>query len=443
MNKTQLITIIQDSVGKPEPDLIVRQKYSSWLKKKVNNNLIKVVTGFRRVGKSTLLKQLYLYLISKKNISPDNIFFVNYEHALLVEQRNTQDLYRLFQLFENSANPNQPLYLFLDEIQNVKNWESFVRTLFEKNKHHYNIFISGSNSSLLSSEFTTALGGRTVELHVTPFNFNEFLKYHQLEIKSIRDLVNNQAQILNLQKQYLKKGGLPETLSFKTDLTKEYLESTFNKVLLDDIIQRFKLEKPEILKNLFHYVVTNTSSILSYHSLVNFMKRQRLKTSVPTVKRYLNHYQEAFALNKIAKFSWKTKEVFTQKYKYYPVDHGFINFFSTSNQQIKSKILECVVFNHLKKDHFKVYYGRDANTNKELDFIVQKNKNDALNKIQVCWQLDKKNCQRELGNFIIADKYLAKGENILITKTGVEQEHRLKKNTIKQIPLHKFLLFGY
>lgn len=439
IDKSTLFTIIQESVGQIDPNLIQRSTYSSWLEKKLEVPLIKVITGFRRVGKSTLLKQLYSYLNTQQQIPKSNLFFVNYEHALLTNYQQSQDLYKLFAQFEQQADASQPVYLFLDEIQNVDNWQSFVRTLYEKNKQRYNIYVTGSNSSLLSSEFATALGGRTVELRVYPFSFNEYLFFHGLNLKSDWDYVEHKARVHQLLDNFLQNGGLPETAGFETELVQEYLQSTLKKVFLDDIISRFKINKPEILENAFYYVVTNTSSILSYRSIAQYLKGQAVKVSVSTLKRYLSHYEAAFTLQKIPRFSWKTKSVFKQQYKYYPVDHGLIYHLALNRQQTEARSLECLVFNKLARNNDKIYYGRDVQVNRELDFIVDSGEK-SLTKVQVCLSLNDNNRKRELGNFVLADKYLSAGENLLITKDGQTQEIVYQGCKIKQIPLIKFLV---
>jgi hypothetical protein len=440
----ELLTIINESVGTPQDKLITRPRYLPWLKAKLDNHLIKVISGFRRVGKSTLLKQLYFHLHHEQQVPKTNLFFLNYEHALLANQTQSQDLYHLFARFEREAQSDQPIYLFLDEIQNVENWESFVRTLYEKDKQRYNIYLTGSNSSLLSSEFTSALGGRTVDLQVHPFSFAEFLAFHDLSVKDKWAYVEQKLEIEALLDQFLAQGGLPETADFEPDLTQEYLQSTLKKVLLDDIVKRFHIEKSEILENIFYYTITNTSSVVSYRSIARYLKQQEIKASSPTIKRYIDHYIQAFALSKIARFSWKTKSVFRQLYKYYPVDHAFINYFSLNRQRTQAKALECVVLNQLLRQGKQIYYGRDTNTNRELDFIVSdpqaSDSPGNLQKIQVTLELNQDNEKRELGNFAIADKYLQSGENLVITRHGEARELEYKGVTIKQQPLAHFLL---
>ena len=171
---------------------------------------------------------------------------------------------------------------------------------------------------------------------------------------------------------------------------------------------------------------------------MNILNNEGEKISVPTLQNYAEMYEQSFALNKIKKFEWKTKKIFSKQYKFYAMDNGLANGINISKLGIEERLLENIVYNTLAKKYSKIYYGRD-DENKEIDFIVPQAKNHFF-KIQVSLEINAQNKKREFGNFVITDKYLKKGNNILITLNGKNQTHNYKDAVIQEIPLLDFLL---
>lgn len=431
--------IIVESVGQLNSKTIVRVGYEKWMRENVNNDMVKVVVGFRRIGKSVLMKQLYYFLLEKRNIPKENLFFVNYEHVLLNDKRKASDLYRIFEDFEARSDGSQRIFLFLDEIQNVKNWESFVRTLHEKDRSRYCMYISGSNSSLLSSEFSSVLGGRTVELHVHPFSFLEYLQYNKVHIANKWEYVQQKAKINKLFEKYTECGSMPESIDFSDEVMLNYSDSLMRKVILDDIVKRFKVSSVDVIERLFRYGVTNVGTPLSYNSLSKALVMGGETVSAPTIERFISFYESAFVLSRLERFTWKSKERLRNLSKYYPVDHGFINLFATSTRNRKDKVIECMVHNFLTTKYDHVYYGTDSSTGKEIDFIIDVGDGKYV-KIQVCSELIEANKKRELGNFVTISKYLRRGNNILVTLGAEEQEHRIGGQIVHELPLKQLLL---
>ncbi len=442
-NNTQITTdelkqIIVDSSRISVDHYIDRDDYFNWFKSGLNNDFIKVVTGFRRTGKSFLLKQLKQYLIKNKNVPEENIFFINFEHDILAKNNQIEDLRKMLELFEARVVQDGKIYLFLDEIQNVKYWEKFIRTIYDSQKNKYNIYLTGSNSSLLSGEFSTALAGRTIETQIRPFDFKEYLKLSNVKINGSFDKIKHKILLKKHLYRYLYWGGLPEIIGRKDEEIQQYIKSLFRKVLLDDIVKRFRVEKVAIIEKLLYYIFSNIGGTVSFSNIANILNNEGEKISVPTLQNYAEMYEQSFALSKIKKFEWKTKKIFSKQYKFYATDNGLANIINISKPDIEGRLLENIVYNTLAKKYSKIYYGRD-DENKEIDFIVPQDKNHFL-KIQVSLEINAQNKKREFGNFVITDKYLKKGKNILITLSGKNQTHNYKDVIIQEIPLLDFLL---
>ncbi len=439
INIDELRSIIIDSSKIATKNQVIRDEYFNWLKKGAENDFVKVITGFRRVGKSFLLKQLRVFLINEKKIPAENILFINFEHDLLAEHREVSDLRWLFELFKTEIKKPGPVYLFLDEIQNVKQWEKFVRTIYDSEKEKYNIFVTGSNSSLLSSEFSTALAGRVIEKEIHSFSFLNYLKFKKINIQNDFDKIEKRNLLQKNLLEYLRNGGLPETIEQNPEIVKEYIDALFRKVLIDDILKRFKVEKFDILERLFYFIISNVGQPTSFSKIMGVLASQKEKITTATLQEYAKMYSQTFVWNKISKFDWKSKSIFSKNYKFYPFDNGLLSVLHISKLDIEEKLLENLVFNVLRKKYNNIYYGRD-DRDKEIDFIIPQNKQSSFLKIQATVQVHEENKKRELGNFVLADKYLQQGENILITLNGRKQMHNYKNIKIQEIPLLDFIL---
>ena len=443
MNNTQITIdelkqVIIDSSQISVDRYIDRDDYFAWCKSGLDNDFIKVITGFRRTGKSFLLKQLKQHLIKNKNTPEENIFFINFEHDILAKNNQVEDLRRMLELFEAHIAQDGKIYLFLDEIQNIKYWEKFIRTIYDARKNKYNIYLTGSNSSLLSSEFSTALAGRTIETQIKPFDFKEYLKLSNVNIGGGFDKIKQKGLLEKHLRRYLYQGGLPETIGKKDEEIQQYIESLFRKVLLDDIVKRFGVEKVSVIEKLLYYIFSSIGGTTSFSNIANVLKNEGEKISVPTLQNYAEMYEQSFALNKIKKFEWKTKKIFSKQYKFYAVDNGLASNINISKLSIEEKLLENIVYNTLVKKYSKIYYGRD-DENKEIDFIAPQPDGHFL-KIQVSLEINSQNKKREFGNFVLTDKYLKKGKNILVTLSGKNQIHNYKDTVIQEVPLLDFLL---
>jgi len=438
LTSNQIRTLLVESAKLGGKKNIDRPEYLNWVKKQSENSFIKVLVGFRRVGKSTVLKQFYKYLMEEQNFPENNIFFVNFESDILLRLKDATNLRKLFDQYKAQVAGEGKLFIFLDEIQNVKGWEKFVRTLYETDSQRYNIYITGSNSSLLSSEFSSALSGRSVEKMVHPFSFKEYLVYKDMPIEGEMWYQKNKELVDRNLNAYLKFGGLPESVDLDQETNAEYIKSVFNKVLMDDIIKRFRVKNPALLEDVFKYAISNVNHPLNMHAVVKEVNLGLTSVTVPTIKKYLAMYQKSNAVSSVYKFDWKTKRIFNKLSKYYAVDNGLISTFAVGTKELDAMLLENLVYNQLARQETKIYYGRDEK-GKEIDFVVLK-PNSECKKYQVCWQLDEKNLKRELGNFDLVNKYLPDGENILVTMGGEESVEQVGDTKVRVLPLVKFLL---
>ncbi|TSC86286.1 MAG: ATPase [Microgenomates group bacterium Gr01-1014_16] len=396
--------------------LVKRPKYLDWLSKAANNPLIKAVVGFRRSGKSFLLKMLSRSLIDN-GVAPSNIFYLNFENDLLIDIKNVKDLRYLWEMYlREVADLNSPIYIIWDEVQLVLGWEKLVRSLYEQNK--YNIFISGSNSQLLSGELSSSLSGRSLQLEVRPFSFREYLDYRHLDLNSY---YSHKPQIDQAFMVYLYRGGIAEQFDLDADFSANYQSGLIQKIILDDIVKRYNIDNVNTLREVFEFIRGNITSTLSLRKIVNRLDNQGLKVSPTTIDNYINYWGTTYALERLTKFDYRLSRVFDRSAKYYVVDNLLIK----GGREADEKRLENLVFNELIRRYGRanIFFGQDAN-GYEIDFIVKSQ--EKFLTIQVCLQLNDQNAKREFGNLILADKHL-KSEGVVLFVDDI-RTHSTPKN---------------
>lgn len=419
MTYNELLTVIAESAQLGTEQSIDRSIESElYLLLKVPRPL-KAITGLRRSGKSYLLKKMYRHLIDKSGIPPSNILFINFENDRLLKYRNLIGLRNLFDMFTSHANGQKPIYLFLDEIQNVHEWESFVRTVYDSTD--YNIFITGSNSHLLSSEFSTSLGGRILEFNIYPFSFSEYLQWNHVPIPgNIYELSKVRSAIQSWLNQYLRFGGLVETFGL-SDLQKiSYQETLTEKIIVNDILNRFNLKYPNVLKSVGQFLQTNVGNITSIGNMTKWIRNmgEDKKLDYKTVQTYIGYLEKTYLIKKVRKFSLKTKGIFSTQDKYYFVDNLFSHKSDIEDQ------IENTVFQHLSRIKLpEIFYGRNPR-GQEIDFMVA----DQSLAYQVCYQLNDANIVRE-------SKFPA---NLIYMYDQRSQKHDIPN--IKLTSLDQFLL---
>jgi hypothetical protein len=398
-----LTQVISESQGFGSIIPVYRSEYLSWLKKSADNRLIKAAVGFRRSGKSFLLKILSKSLVDR-NVPLSNIFYLNFENDLLKSIRTVRDLRNIWEVYlREIADINHPVYIIWDKIQLVKSWEKLVRTLYEMGK--YNIFISGSNSNLLSGELSSSLSGRCLTLEINPFSFREYLDYYKINAKSY---YFNKQKIDQAFSIYLQRGGIAEQFDLNETFVSNYQSGLVQKIILDDIVKRYAIDNVNILQEVFKSISGNITPVISLRKIVNRLNEQDLKVSSNTIDNYIRYWETSYAIEKLNKFDYRLSRVFDRTSKYYVIDNLLIEGRAESDE----KRLENLVYIELIRRYGKenIYFGQDPN-GYEIDFIVKND--DKFIFFQVCLQLNDKNSKREFGNLKLINKYL-KGKGIVL-----------------------------
>ena len=369
-----------------------RTEYLDRISKYLDNKLIKVLVGQRRVGKSYILRQIINFLITEKKVNPENIFYLNKEYLAFEDIRTADDLDKLFGFYKEKIRPKGKIYLFLDEIQNISSWEIFVNNYAQDFTEEYELFITGSNSQLLSGELASLLSGRYVEFNIYPFSFFEFSEYKNLPVEKKSFIL------------YLQTGGLPEILHFEEDeITGHYVESLKNTILLRDIIQRYKVKDVSLIEDIFKFLAVNIGNFTSVSTIVKYFKSRQRKTNYETLSSYVSYLTDTFIIHEVERYQVRGKQTLAGVRKYYLNDLAFKNYLFGIYPSDIGYNLENYIFIQLKRMGYKVSVG--VINGKEIDFVAEKGDNTLY--FQVAYLLnDKKTTEREYGNLLmIKDNY--------------------------------------
>ncbi|MBI2436914.1 MAG: ATP-binding protein [Candidatus Magasanikbacteria bacterium] len=371
---------------------------------------ITVISGIRRSGKSTLLKQF------SGRFSP--YYYLTFDDERLINF-SVEDFATLMLAFSKVASAKA---IFLDEIQNVSGWERFVRRLHEEG---YKIFITGSNAKLLSSELATHLTGRYFKIDLFPFSFREFLRFNAVNLGD--KTTKTQALILKHFDDYLTHGGFPEYVKYKD---KEFITRAYEDVIFKDIITRFKIRASTSFQQMASYLFTNIGKEISYNSLKNILDYK----SVISVKKHVGYLAEAFLLFELYKYDYSLKKQFRSNKKIYAIDTGMRNEIAFSFSKDSGRLLENVIYIELKRRGQEVFYFKGK---QECDFLV-KEKNKIRFALQVTTVLTEDNTERELNGLVEAT--LSSGINSALVIT-LNQEKKIKRQGIHItiIPAWKWL----
>lgn len=412
---------------------IERPSYICQLKNFLSTKLVLVITGARRSGKSFIMRQLAKNLIDS-GVNKNCILIINFEDPRLGEL-NVNTLQEIYEVYLEFLAPQQKPYIFLDEVQEVTNWEKFVRTLHELQKAR--IVISGSNATLLSKELSTLLTGRHLDLTVFPLSFKEFLFFNNIYVKNELDVLNKKAEIKRALSEYIKFGSFPEVVLSK--LKKEILLNYYGDVLNKDLIKRFKIRKNEKFETLARFYLTNISSLITFNSVEKF-----LGISADTVEKFSKYFEDVYLLFFLKRFSFKVKEQEKSPRKVYCIDTGLSETMGFKFSENLGKLAENIVFLKLKREekknfNYRVFYWKD-NYHREVDFVIK----DGLRVkelIQVCWNVDMFDTRkREVGALLKAMDEFKLKKGIIITE-DFSGEEKIENKKIKFLPLWEWLIF--
>ena len=437
MDKSVFSTIIlewQKIIAQTEGIL---RSYQPELLELIGSKPIKIITGFRRSGKSFLVQKTISQLIAEKKIIRRNVLYLNFEDYLLASITNAKLLDEVFQLFMNEIAEEGKRLIVFDEIQLVKDWDKFVRTIYEKYRN-IEIILTGSNSELLSSELGSNLAGRFIEIKILPFDFKEFVLIRGLKIKSENDYFENINKINALFAEYLNFGGLPELVSITTEKAKQsYLEGVLSKVVLDDVVNRFSVRQPAVVEQIIKYLFMGTGNITSYARLSTHLKTAGYEVKTDTVANYVDFIVKTFALYTLEKLEYKQSRVFSTIKKFYSVDTGFPALYG-GFLPTYSRLLENTVFLKLKRDGSHINFGQNE-SGKEIDFVVT-NRDRSITNYQVAVTLNEGNIDRELSSFVSIDRYIANGNHILLSTDTDEKTIEYSGIKIERHNIIKWLL---
>lgn len=388
--------------------MIKREHYIKQVRGFYDSDLIKVITGIRRCGKSVILEQI------KNELESDNkkCLYLNLEDRTVSAKINSEENLINFVL---NTKKNGVRYVFLDEVQIIPNWNLACKTL---RLQGLSVFITGSNSKLLSSEFTKELSGRYVSFSVRPFVYKELLAYAN-ELKTEISMSD-----------YLLYGGFPKIVEFadKNDKIK-YLEELNQTIIFNDIISRYNIAKIDLFKRLVDFVLSSNARIFSANSIYNYIKNQKINCSINTIMKYLGYLKEAYIIRTLPQYSTKTKRKLEFFEKIYNEDVGFNTIRQNLGEYDITHNLENIVYNEL------IYMGYELfvyNANgKEIDFLAVKNSKKYL--IQVAYSVvEEKAKKREFEPFNALDNEFAK---ILITNDEID----FSTSTVRHIKFRDFL----
>lgn len=431
MNINQLKQLLNDQKAAflKKKDLIKREIAENYQDLTQTKQII-VVTGIRRAGKSSLLKLIATELLDKQQIDERQIFYVNFEDEFFVDFTKDDFNSLLSAYYEINQPKPKKIYCFFDEIQNVKYWEKWINKLYENSD--FKIFITGSNSSLLSGEIASALTGRNYTMEIFPFSFREYLLYQKIALPpSLDALTTDDGSRLKKELDiYLSAGGFPEAIGNPLDI----LEENYKNIIYKDIVVRFGIKNVAEFRSLSLYLLSNICSLMSYRSLVKITGD--LQSSM-TVKNYISYLSDSYLLFVAKKLDASVKKQLVAPFKIYSIDNGLARSVAFSLSQNYNKLYENIVYLALRRKRgIEIFYWQNRG---EVDFVAME-KNNIKDIIQVCYDLtDTKTKDREISALVEALDFFQKKQGLLINNY-LDKEEIINGKKIIFTPLYKFLL---
>ena len=401
--------------------MLKRDEYIKQIVPFIDKDVIKVLTGIRRSGKSVMLK-LLMEELKNRGINENQFIYINFEN---LKYRNLKNYERLYDFILNKIDDKyKSYYIFLDEIQEVEEWERCVNSLRVDEDFNFDIYITGSNAKLLSGELSTYLAGRYIEFVVYPFSFKEFFEIIQEK--------NQEIKVKEAFQKYVKFGGMPflHNLDYNFEASMQYLQDLYASIILKDITQRNNIRDTDLLERIINYVVMNIGNTFSATSISKFFKSENRKVATETILNYIKACEEAFLVYRVARNDLLGKKILNVNEKYYIADHGIREAIMENNQKNINQVLENIVYFEMLRRGYNVKIGKVDNL--EVDFVCKKN--DETIYIQVSYLLASEDTKER--EFSVLENIKDNYPKYVLSM----DEFDMSRNGIKHVNLIKFLV---
>lgn len=401
--------------------MLKRDEYIKQIVPFIDKDVIKVLTGIRRSGKSVMLK-LLMEELKNRGINENQFIYINFEN---LKYRNLKNYERLYDFILNKVdNKHKSYYIFLDEIQEVEEWEKCVNSLRVDEDFNFDIYITGSNAKLLSGELSTYLAGRYIEFVVYPFSFKEFFE--------IMKEKNKEIDLKEAFQDYVKFGGMPflHNLDYNFEASMQYLQDLYASIILKDITQRNNIRDTDLLERIINYVVMNIGNTFSATSISKFFKSENRKVATETILNYIKACEEAFLIYRVARNDLLGKKILNVNEKYYIADHGIREAIMENNQKNINQVLENIVYFEMLRRGYNVKIGKVDNL--EVDFVCKKN--DETIYIQVSYLLASEDTKER--EFSVLENIKDNYPKYVLSM----DEFDMSRNGIKHVNLIEFLI---
>jgi predicted AAA+ superfamily ATPase len=436
--KEDFRTVLREWKEKKLPQIVERE-----IKIPLELSQIAAIIGPRRAGKTYQMFSI-IWALMEKGISKESILYVNFEHERL-NNLKAEDLREMMEVYYELFKPEGKIYLFLDEIQRVDNWEAWVRRIHESKEYY--IYISGSSSKLLSKEIATQLRGRSIDFIIFPFSFREFLRAKKFEVDDINSFRYSEkfGKLLALLKEYLELGAYPEVVLEKDEEIKvKILRSYYNAIFYRDLVERFGIENLSLLDMFLKYCLKNVAKYFSISKTYNYFKSVGYKCSKQTLLDYLEFSKNVFFLFPVEIFSYSLKEKKQYPRKMYVVDNGIVTAIYPEIKGEIGKLMENLVAIELLRrgelnEKFEVYYWKEYGKRNEVDFVIKKDFG-VQQLIQVTYASSKDEIDRREIKALLKASELLNCKDLLIITWDYEDEIKTNNKIIKCLPLWKWLL---
>ena len=401
--------------------MLKRDEYIKQIVPFIDKDVIKVLTGIRRSGKSVMLK-LLMEELKNRGINEKQFIYINFEN---LKYRNLKNYERLYDFILNKVDDKyKSYYIFLDEIQEVEEWERCVNSLRVDEDFNFDIYITGSNAKLLSGELSTYLSGRYIEFVVYPFSFKEFFE--------IMKEKNKEIDLKEAFQKYVKFGGMPflHNLDYNFEASMQYLQDLYASIILKDITQRNNIRDTDLLERIINYVVMNIGNTFSATSISKFFKSENRKVATETILNYIKACEEAFLVYRVARNDLLGKKILNVNEKYYIADHGIREAIMENNQKNINQVLENIVYFEMLRRGYNVKIGKVDNL--EVDFVCKKN--DETIYIQVSYLLASEDTKER--EFSVLENIKDNYPKYVLSM----DEFDMSRNGIKHVNLIEFLI---